>query len=202
MVESPPKVIAVAGPNGAGKSTVAPFMLRDAYGVTEFVNADTIAQGLSAFSPETAAFEAGRIMLGRLSDLAARRVNFAFETTLASRSYAARVAGLRGRGYEFNLMFLWLRSPDLAVHRVRERVRAGGHDIPEAVVRRRYFKGIYNFFHLYQALADSWGVYDNSDGGRPEFVAKGSTNVVAGVYDENLWRQIVRQSDENRTPAP
>src|SRR3712207_6585578 len=140
MGESRPKLIAIAGPNGAGKSTLAPFMLRDAYGVTEFVNADTIAQGLSAFSPEAAAFDAGRIMLKRLRDLAARRVNFAFETTLASRSYAAWVSGLRARGYEFNLMLLWLRSPELAVERVRQRVRAGGHNIPESVIRRRYFK--------------------------------------------------------------
>lgn len=196
MVESLPKVIAIAGPNGAGKSTLAPFMLRDAYGVTEFVNADTIAQGLSAFSPETAAFEAGRIMLGRLRDLATRQVNFAFETTLASRSYAAWIAKLRERGYEFNLLFLWLRSPDLAVQRVRERVRAGGHDIPEAVIRRRYFKGIYNFFHLYLTLADSWGVYDNSNGGSPLFVAKGTTKVTARIYHEKLWRQIVKQADE------
>lgn len=202
MAESSPKVIAIAGPNGAGKSTLAPFMLRDAYGVTEFVNADTIAQGLSAFSPETAALEAGRIMLGRLRDLAARRVNFAFETTLATRSYAAWVAGLRQKGYEFNLMFLWLRSPDLAVQRVRGRVRAGGHGVPEAVVRRRYFKGVYNFFKLYLALADSWGVYDNSEGGNPLLVAKGAPNLVGGVYHEGLWQQILRQADENRTPNP
>jgi predicted ABC-type ATPase len=196
MVERLPKLIAISGPNGAGKSTLAPFLLRDAYGSTEFVNADTIAQGLSAFSPETVAFEAGRIMLRRLRDLAERRISFAFETTLASRSYAPWITGLLERGYEFNLMFLWLRSPDLAVQRVKERVRAGGHDIPEQIVRRRYFKGINNFFRLYQALADSWGVYDNSNGGSALLVAKGSRGNVAKIYDEAAWQLFTRQVNE------
>ncbi|MBC7930909.1 MAG: zeta toxin family protein [Rubrivivax sp.] len=196
MPERLPKLIAISGPNGAGKSTLAPFLLRDAYGSTEFVNADTIAQGLSAFSPETVAFEAGRIMLRRLRDLAERRISFAFETTLASRSYAPWIAGLLEQGYEFNLMFLWLRSPDLAVQRVKERVRAGGHDVPEQIVRRRYFKGINNFFRLYQALADSWGMYDNSNGGSPQLIAKGSGGNIAKIYDEEAWQLFTRQANE------
>lgn len=196
MIERLPKLIAISGPNGAGKSTLAPLLLRDAYSIMEFVNADTIAQGLSAFTPETVAFEAGRIMLRRLRDLAERRISFAFETTLASRSYALWIAGLLERGYEFNLMFLWLRSPDLAVQRVNERVRAGGHNVPEQIVRRRYFKGIKNFFHLYQALADSWGVYDNSSGGTSLIIAKGDRGNVAKIYDEDGWQLFTRQTNE------
>ena len=130
MDESAPQVIVIAGPNGAGKSTLAPFLLRDAFGPMQFVNADAIALGLSAFRPETAAFEAGRAMLKRLHDLTRQQESFAFESTLAGRAYAQWLESLRGQGYGFHLIFLSLCSPDLAVQRVRERVRAGGHDVP------------------------------------------------------------------------
>jgi len=121
-----PHVIVVAGPNGAGKSTVAPRLLRDALAVREFVNADTIAAGLSAFRPESVAIAAGRIMLARMRALAAARADFAFETTLASRSFAPWLAGLQQGDYHVHLLFLCLRSPELAVSRVAERVRLGG----------------------------------------------------------------------------
>ncbi len=122
MGEPNPQIIVIVGPNGAGKSTLAPFLLRDTFGLTEYVNADTIAQGLSAFNSEGAAFEAGRIMLRRLHHLADEKRNFAFESTLASRSYAGWITGLRQQGYEFHLIYLWLSSVNLAVERVRERV--------------------------------------------------------------------------------
>lgn len=128
--------------------------------MTEFVNADVIAQGLSAFNPEGAAIAAGRIMLARLKELAASRQSFAFETTLASRTFAPWIADLVACGYEFHLMFLWLPSADLAVDRAALRVRAGGHHVAEDVVRRRYAKGISNFFSLYQPLAPTWRVYE------------------------------------------
>jgi predicted ABC-type ATPase len=144
-----PDVVMLAGPNGAGKSTAAPALLRDILSVNEFVNADVIAQGLSAFEPERAAPAAGRIMLARLRELARQRESFAFETTLASRSFAPWIAGLKSEGgYKFRLVFLWLPSPEAAVARVAERVRAGGHDVPEATIRRRYAAGLKNFFTL------------------------------------------------------
>ena len=158
-----PHVIVVAGPNGAGKSTAAPHLLRDALQVTEFVNADAIAAGLSAFRPDSVAIAAGRIMLARMEHLAAARENFAFETTLASRSFAPWLAGLRRGGYHCHVLFLWLPSADFAVSRVAERVRLGGHDVPPAVIRRRYRAGLRNFFRLYMPLADSWQLFDNSN---------------------------------------
>jgi predicted ABC-type ATPase len=161
-----PHVIVVAGPNGAGKSTTAPALLKDSLEVAEFVNADTIAAGLSAFRPGSVAVAAGRIMLARMRELAARRENFAFETTLASRSLVRWLAQLQREGYEVRLLYLWLRSSELAVNRVMERVRAGGHDVPAEVVRRRYRAGLENLFKLYIPLADSWQVFDNS--GRAE----------------------------------
>jgi len=183
-----PYVIVVAGPNGAGKSTTARHLLRDALEVSEFVNADDIAAGLSAFRPETVAVSAGRIMLARMRQLAAERANFAFETTLASRSLAPWLATLQRGGYRVHILFLWLHSADLAVSRVAERVRRGGHDVPEAVVRRRYGAGLMNFFRLYCPLADSWQLFDNSAGPRP--VAAGEGNVVKILGDHEVWRRL------------
>ena len=146
MSEPRPSIVILAGPNGAGKSTVAPALLHDAFGVDEFVNADVIARGLSAFDPDRVAITAGRIMLARLHELAAQRADFAFETTLASRSFAPWLRGLRMSGYDLHLFFLWLSSADLAIARVADRVGMGGHFVPDDVVRRRYLAGIRNFF--------------------------------------------------------
>jgi predicted ABC-type ATPase len=191
MSEPNPQVIVIAGPNGAGKSTLAPLLLRDTYGLTQFVNADSIALGLSAFDPASASFEAGRVMLSRLRYLAGSREDFAFETTLATRSYAGWLDLLKRRGYEFHLIYLWLNSVELALRRVHARVRAGGHDVPEATVRRRYERGARNFFALYRPLADSWGVYDNSGAGEPTQVAVGARGGAAEIFQEQLWRQFI-----------
>lgn len=185
-----PLAVAIAGPNGAGKTTLAPFLLRDHFGLMEYVNADTIALGLSAFKPEAAAFDAARTMLKRLQLLAGARRNFAFETTLATRSYATWVHELKRRGYTFHLMFLWLRSPELALERVKSRVLSGGHDVPEVVVRRRYARGARNFFDLYQPLADSWVVYDNSVSGNQVKIAVGVGASMTKLFDDALWREF------------
>jgi predicted ABC-type ATPase len=185
-----PHVIVVAGPNGAGKSTTAPALLKESLDVAEFVNADTIAAGLSAFRPESVAVAAGRIMLARMRELAARRENFAFETTLASRSLVRWLTQLQRERYDVHLLFLWLRSAELAVNRVMERVRQGGHDIPPEVVRRRYRAGLENLFKLYIPLADRWQVFDNSDLGEPTEVASGKGSAVHMVNDVDAWRVI------------
>jgi predicted ABC-type ATPase len=153
MDSQPPKVVLLAGPNGVGKSTSAASLLIGALHVNEFVNADAIAQGLSSFAPEEVAIEAGRVMLHRLEELAAQRVSFAFETTLASRSFAPKLRNLQGNGYEFHLFFLWLPSPEMAIARVADRVRAGGHNVPEPTIRRRYAAGLRNLRTLYLPLA-------------------------------------------------
>jgi predicted ABC-type ATPase len=183
-------VIAVAGPNGAGNPTLAPFLIRDEYGLMEYVNADSIAHGLAAFSPESVAFEAGRIMLGRIRALAEQSLSFAFETTLASRSDARLIKGLRNGGYEFHLVYVWLAGADLAVQRVRERVRRGGHGLPEEVIRRRYVKGARNFFTAYGGLADTWGIYDNSSQGDPVEVAIKNKNTPPEILREDLWQRL------------
>ena len=187
-----PDLIVLAGPNGAGKSTLAPLLLRDRLELADYVNADTIAQGLSAFQPEQVAFEAGRIMLKRLDELASARVTFAFETTLAARSYAPWIRGLCNQGYRFHLAFVWLDSAELAVQRVKERVIRGGHHIPEEVVRRRYERGIRNFHVVYQPLATSWAVYDNSARGELALIATGRAGEPTTLQRANLWYTFCR----------
>lgn len=190
MSGSSSQLVIIAGPNGAGQSTLAPLLLRDWLGLMEFVNADTIASGLSAFHPESAAIEAGRIMLRRLHELAAKGESFAFETTLTTRSYARWLSQLSGGGYRVSLMFIWLDSAELAIERVRARVVSGGHDIPEETVRQRYRKGICNFFALYRQLAESWGVYDNSAPGSPVMLAQGERTSVQRVFLPDRWARF------------
>jgi predicted ABC-type ATPase len=188
-----PHIIIIAGPNGAGKSTTAPAILQGALGVTEFVNADTIAAGLSAFNPGKAAFHAGRVMLERLRQLAGEGENFAFETTLASKTFAHWLKTLKAKGYAFHLFFLWLPSPDYAVARVAERVRIGGHNVPEETIHRRYHAGLNNFFSIYQPLADTWRMYDNSAPGEPHLLSYGECCTLIKIADTNRWEAIVGQ---------
>lgn len=185
-----PSVVIIGGPNGAGKSTIAPRVLRGALEVVEFVNADVIGRGLSAFNPEGVAAAAGRIMIERLRELAAQRLSFAFETTLASRSFAPWVRGLIGDGYEFHCVYVWLASPELSVRRVADRVSRGGHHVPEDVARRRYEAGRRNFFELYRPLATTWRVYDNSLRDL-RLVASGERGDVAAVEDPVSWGRIL-----------
>jgi predicted ABC-type ATPase len=193
MTAYSPSVIVLAGPNGAGKSTAAPFLLADTLRVVEFVNADTIALGLAAFDPDSVALEAGSIMHARLRELAARRRDFAFETTLASRSLAPWLADLIRGGYKFHLVFLWLPDADFAVRRVGDRVRMGGHNVPEDTVRRRYERGLRNFFHLYRSLATTWSVYDNSEPGRMRLIASGHGSQASEVRQPQIWQRLQQE---------
>lgn len=193
MTINRPHLIVIAGPNRAGKSTTAPSLLKGTLKVTEFVNADLIAQGLSGFHPEGAAFHAGRIMLERIHYLAEKRLNFAFEATLASRTFAPWIADLRNTGYDFHLVFLYLPNEEFAIARVAERVRMGGHNVPEEIIRRRYNAGIYNFFRLYRPIADTWFFYDNSVGGEPRLVAYGKKEESLLVNDPSFWHNIEKK---------
>ena len=190
MPEDAPPVVVIAGSNGVGKSTAAPWVLSDLLGIHQFVNADVIAQGLSAFEPEKAAMQAGRVMLTRLKELAMARESFAFETTMASRSFAPWIDGLCQSGYKFHLVFLYVPSPELSVLRVAGRVRAGGHHVPDDVIRRRYIGGLRNFFALYQPLATGWHFYNSSNPGRPTMVAAGVGTTEVAVFDAPLWKSI------------
>jgi predicted ABC-type ATPase len=197
MGETSPQVVIIAGPNGAGKSTLAPILLRDTFGLLEYVNADSIALGLSAFDSASMSLDAGRIMVVRLRELAKRRKSFAFETTLASRFYATWIKRLRESGYRFHLVFLWLSSMELAIQRVDWRVRSGGHSIPDEVIRRRYDRGLINFFNLYLPLADTWAAYDNSGSGAPLLVSAGGENIPQRIIRGDLWKRLLNRQHED-----
>lgn len=166
------RILVIAGPNGAGKTTFARAFLPNEANCPLFINADLIAAGLSPFSPEQALFKAGRLMLKAMDEHAARGDNFAFETTLAGRVYASRLRLWQSMGYRVSLYFLKLDSPELAIERVAERVRQGGHDIPADVIRRRFAKGLAMFDSVYRPLVDDWMLFDNS-GEQPELIEWG-----------------------------
>lgn len=157
-----PRVIIIAGPNGAGKTTFAREFLLNEAGCPVFVNADLIAAGLAPFAPETAALQAGRVMLQQLALHAAAGVSFAFETTLSGRAYLRQIMQWQAMGYRVKLIYLLLTNPEEAIARVAQRVRQGGHHIPEHVIRRRLTAGRRNFEQLYAPCVDSWVLYDNS----------------------------------------
>ena len=156
------RILIIAGPNGAGKTTFAQAFLPNEAACPVFVNADLIAAGLSPFQPARAAFRAGRLMLEEIRAHVRHGESFAFETTLSGRAYAALIPRWRAAGYRVKLFFLRLPSPELAIARVRQRVKEGGHDVPDTVIRRRFETGMRNFAGLYRPLVDEWALYDNS----------------------------------------
>jgi predicted ABC-type ATPase len=182
-----PQVVVIAGPNGAGKSTAAAYLLPE--GMT-FINADEIAKTLPGDPSPAADLHAGRLALERMDELERQRADFAVETTLASRSLASRIDRLRRSGYQFRLIFLWSPGADFSVQRVAARVRAGGHDIPEDTIRRRYRAGIKNFFELYQPQADKWAVYDTKQLGTPRLIAEGTIDLGAFILDPETWQRM------------
>jgi predicted ABC-type ATPase len=187
-----PTVHVIAGPNGAGKTTFAREFLPRHAATRHFVNADLIAQGMSPFSPDAAAFRAGRLMLDQIRRLATQRVDFGFETTLAGRSHAGLIRDLQQRRFAVHLYFLWVPTPELAIARVQARVAAGGHDVPEATIRRRFERSTRNFLLHYQPLANFWILYDNSEQ-IPSVVAFGGPEA-ARIMNEERYREITQHA--------
>lgn len=183
-----PQVVILAGPNGAGKSTLAARFIPS--GVV-FLNADDIARERAAPPGPRADLAAGRILLHRLNTLEDAGQSFALETNLASRTLASRIPRWQAWGYHVGLLFLWLPNSDVAVQRVAQRVQSGGHDIPEATIRRRYRKGLRLFLHTYQPLVDSWRVYDNTSPAGAILVAQ------ERVRERAVWQQIVREASHD-----
>jgi len=189
-----PKIYVIAGPNGAGKTTFARQFLPYYADCKTFINADLIAQGISPFSPEAAAFRAGRLMLEEIERYASTRETFGFETTLSGLSYQALFRRLKKSGYQVHFFFLWMPTVALALTRVKARVLRGGHNVPEAVVRRRFERSIRNFFLRYRTLSDSWMLFDNA-GDAPAIIAsqkEGNTRIINQALYESLIKRYTK----------
>lgn len=195
-----PNVFIVAGPNGVGKTTYARRFLPQEMHCWAFVNADLIAAALSPFAVERASFEAGRIMLRRLRACAAAGGDFSFETTLSGRAYASLLREWRRSGYRIWLDFIWVPDFKITRARVRQRVSKGGHDIPDAVQRRRFYLGLRNLAELYRPLVDGWRLFDNTET-RPQLVAEEREGVLT-VADADRLAAIERAAKIRLMPGP
>ena len=186
----------IAGCNGAGKTTASFTILPDILDCKEFVNADEIAKGLSPFQPEKVSFEAGRIMLHRISELFENKQNFAFETTLATKSYKSKVIKAQKEGYTVTLLFFWLQNVELAIERVKTRVKEGGHNIPTDVIKRRYINGIVNLFDIYLPIVNEAMIFDNS-AGMPELIAEKTLKTAIDVIDNIKFDKLKKYYNES-----
>ncbi len=158
-----PNLYIIAGCNGAGKTTASFTVLPEMLECEEFINADEIARGLSPLNPDKAAIEASRLMLNKIDKLIKKQSDFAFETTLATKSYVNTIKKSKSNGYQITLIFFYLDSYELAIERVKNRVKEGGHNIPEQTIIRRYNAGLRNLFNLYIPVCDYWMIFDNSN---------------------------------------
>ena len=185
-----PNLYIVAGPNGVGKTTFAREFLPNYADCRNFINADLIAAGLSPFAPEAAGVRAGRLVLEEIERLGKQHADFGFESTLSGRSYLNLIRDLKSRGYAIYTFFVTLPTVELSLLRIRNRVIKGGHNVPEADVRRRFDRSIRNFLYCYQPLADSWMLFDNSQ--TPSAVAfkkQGDLRIIKAEIYEALISQ-------------
>ena len=179
----------IAGCNGAGKTTASFTILPEIIECKEFVNADEIAKGLSPFQPEKVAFESGRIMLKRITELLYDNQSFAFETTLSTKSYKSKILEAKEKGYIVTLLFFWLQNVELAKARVKIRVSEGGHNIEPEIIERRYFRGIKNLFKIYLPIVDGAIIFDNSNG-KHELLAEKTVDGQLNIIDSIKFNEL------------
>jgi len=182
----------IAGCNGAGKTTASFTVLPEMLDCDEFINADEIARGISPLNPEKAAIEAGRYMLSKIDKLIATNKDFAFETTLATKSYTKTIQKAKEQGYQVTLVYFWLASAELAIERVLTRVLEGGHNIPKPVIIRRYYSGVKNLFNLYLPICNYWMIFDNSIA-PSELIAEGYPKEEVEILNPSKFRTIESQ---------
>ncbi|MDP2059506.1 MAG: zeta toxin family protein [Flavobacteriaceae bacterium] len=190
------KLYIIAGCNGAGKTTASFTILPEILDCKEFVNADEIARGLSPFQPEKVSVEAGRIMLNRIDELLSENENFAFETTLSSKSYKNKIIEAKEKGYRVTLLFFWLQNIELAKERVKTRVSEGGHNIESEVIERRYIRGVKNLFDIYLPIVDGALIFDNSEG-KHELIADKQKDKLLNILNQLKFNLLKNYYDNN-----
>lgn len=195
-----PNLYIIAGPNGAGKTTAAYTLLPEVMKTKEFVNADEIARGLSPFNVEAVAFEAGRLMLQRIDHLMLHEIDFAIETTLATRSYIQLIRRAQQIGYTVSLYYFWIPSAEVSKARVAQRVSKGGHTIPPDVIERRYGRSMENLVKRYIPVCNFFTVFSNA-GVVPEEVASGGMYLETEVLNSEIWKIIQNYEDDNRSQS-
>jgi predicted ABC-type ATPase len=191
------KILMIARPNGAGKTTMTMELVSDQTVLYEFINADEIARGLAPLHPESMALTASKLMIKRLKELLDLQKSFAFETTASGTNYVKHLKLAKSKGYEINLIFLWLMSPQQAVKRVLQRVKQGGHHVPEEAIVRRYYAGIKNLITHYLPLADITHVMDNSsEESLKNLIARKNINSDLEILDTVIWERIGKIAHE------
>lgn len=192
-----PNLYIISGSNGSGKTTASHTILPEMLKCEEFINADEIARDLSPFNPEKVAIEAGRIMLSKIARMINGQEDFAFETTLSTKSYVNTIQKAKENGFYITLIFFWLDSEELAIERVHTRVKEGGHNIPENIIKRRYISGIRNLFKLYLPICDYWIMFNNST---PiiKLIAEGNYENVLKIINNSIFSKMKNISDDKK----
>ena len=184
-------VIVVAGPNGSGKTTFISEYLRESE-ISEYISADAIAERLVSRPEdmEKVKIQAGRLFIREIQELIQSGTDFIVEVTLAGKGFARTISQLKRAGYTVTIVFIFLKSPETSVARVRNRVSAGGHHVPTEDVVRRFYRSKYNFWYTYRNLVDQWHMFYNS----VEYfqaVAFGKHNEVT-VINEDYFQLFIR----------
>ncbi|TSJ80901.1 MAG: zeta toxin family protein [Candidatus Cardinium sp.] len=185
----------ISGPNGAGKTTASFTILPDILDCKEFVNANQIAFGLSPFDPDKVSMQAGKLMIARINELMEKEVNFALETTLASRSYVSFIKRAKNKDYVISLYYFWLSSVDIAKERVQKRIANGGYNIPVETIERRYNRSIVNLVTLYLPICDNWIIL-NSQNSNSEVIAYKKMAKKEQILNKDAWESILKQSKQ------
>ena len=178
----------IAGCNGAGKTTASKRFLPSILNCRQWVNADEIAYGLSPLDPQSVAFQAGRLMLERIQELLSQDETFAIETTLSTRAYRNLVLQAQAKGYQVELVFFYLPSPQMAINRIAHRVKHGGHHVPDDVVVRRYYRGLKNLKEIFMPIVDRWTLY-RFESSSYVIIARGKKGDVYDLSDQSLMME-------------
>lgn len=176
----PPTIYLIAGCNGAGKTTFAKEFLPHEVKCLRFYNADELARGLSPLDPQAAAMKAGRLLLSEIRESIREKQTFALESTLSGKTYVRTLRDAKSRGFQIYLHYLWLATPAIAIARVRERVKKGGHNVPVADIKRRFGRSLQHLTSAYAPLADRWAVWNN-ESSPPRLVAESRSCTVSGL---------------------